>query len=158
MIDQINHNCGLAMSHHLTCLSCATVNRVPEAKLSEHPKCRTCGAKLLEPRVRDLDSATLRKAEMRDTLPLLVDFWAPWCGPCRMMAPEFEKAARALAPRARLAKINTQVHGDVSQRYGIRGIPLLILFRNGQEVARLTGARPAAEIEAFVRQNTHLPA
>jgi thioredoxin 2 len=75
-----------------------------------------------------------------------------------MMAPEFEKAARALAPRARLAKINTQVHGDVSQRYGIRGIPLLILFRNGQEVARLTGARPAAEIEAFVRQNTHLPA
>jgi thioredoxin 2 len=146
------------MSHTVTCLACATVNRVPEAKLSAHPKCGTCGAKLLEPRVHDLDSATLRKAETRDTLPLLVDFWAPWCGPCRMMAPELEKAARALSPHARFAKINTQVHGDASQRYGIRGIPLLILFRGGQEVARLTGARPAAEIEAFVRQNAKLPA
>ncbi len=146
------------MSHHLTCLSCATVNRVPEAKLTAHPKCATCGAKLVDARVHDLDGATLRKAETRDTLPLLVDFWAPWCGPCRMMGPEFEKAARALSPHARFAKINTQVHGDVSQRYGIRGIPLLILFRGGQEVARLTGARPAAEIEAFVRQNTRLPA
>jgi thioredoxin 2 len=147
-----------ATSHHVTCLSCATVNRVPEARLAAHPKCGTCGAKLVEPRVHDLDSATLRKAETKDSLPLLVDFWAPWCGPCRMMAPEFEKAARALAPQVRFAKINTQVHGDVSQRYGIRGIPLLILFRNGQEVARLTGARPAAEIEAFVRQNTRLRA
>ena len=146
------------MSHHVTCLSCGSVNRLPEAKLAANPKCGTCGAKLTEPRVRDLDSATLRKAETRDTLPLLVDFWAPWCGPCRMMAPEFEKAARALSPHARFAKINTQVHGDVSQRYGIRGIPLLILFKGGQEVARLTGARPAAEIEAFVRQNTRLPA
>jgi thioredoxin 2 len=146
------------MSHTITCLACATVNRVPEAKLSAHPKCGTCGTKLVEPRVHDLDSATLRKAETRDSLPLLVDFWAPWCGPCRMMAPEFDKAARALSPHARFAKINTQVHGDASQRYGIRGIPLLILFQRGQEVARLTGARPAAEIEAFVRQNTKLPA
>jgi thioredoxin 2 len=70
-----------------------------------------------------------------------------------MMAPQFETAARALAPHARFAKVNTQVHGDASQRYGIRGIPLLILFRNGQEIARLTGARPANEIEAFVRDN-----
>jgi thioredoxin 2 len=142
------------MSHHrLTCLSCATVNRVPEGKLSDHPRCGTCGAKLLEPRVHDIDTGTLRKAERNDTLPLLVDFWAPWCGPCRMMAPQFETAARALAPHARFAKVNTQVHGDASQRYGIRGIPLLILFRNGQEIARLTGARQANEIEAFVRDN-----
>jgi thioredoxin 2 len=139
--------------HRLTCLSCSTVNRVPAARLPAHPKCGTCGAKLAEPRVHDIDTETLRKAERNDTLPLLVGFWAPWCGPCRMMAPEFEKAARALAPNARFAKINTQVHGDASQRYGIRGIPLLILFRNGQEVARLTGARPAQEIESFVRSH-----
>jgi thioredoxin 2 len=141
-------------SHHITCLGCATVNRVPDDRLAAHPKCGTCGAKLAEPKVHDIDTATLRKAERNDTLPLLVDFWAPWCGPCRSMAPEFSKAAQSLAPHARLAKVNTQVHGDASQRYGIRGIPLLILFQNGQEVARLTGARPAAEIAAFVKQHT----
>jgi thioredoxin 2 len=141
------------MSHRITCLSCATANRVPVDKLTAHPKCGTCGAKLAEPKVHELDTATLRKAERGDSLPLLVDFWAPWCGPCRSMAPEFEKAARALAPHARLAKINTQVNGDAAQRYGIRGIPALILFDNGQETARMTGARPAAQIEAFVRQH-----
>ncbi|PWK59278.1 thioredoxin TrxC [Roseicyclus mahoneyensis] len=141
------------MSQHITCFDCGTVNRVPAERLTAHPKCGTCGAKLVEPKVHEIDTATLRKAELKDTLPLLVDFWAPWCGPCRAMAPEFAKAAQALAPQARLAKVNTQVHGDASQRYGIRGIPLLILFRGGHEVGRLTGARPAAEIEAFVRQN-----
>ncbi|MGP1357762.1 thioredoxin TrxC [Roseicyclus sp.] len=140
--------------HRVTCLSCASVNRVPATKLGAHPKCGTCGARLMEPRVHDIDTETLRKAERNDTIPLVVDFWAPWCGPCRMMAPEFEKAARVLAPHARLAKVNTQVHGDASQRYGIRGIPLLVLFRDGQEVDRLPGARPATEIEAFARRHT----
>ena len=146
------------MSHRITCLSCGTPNRVPTDKLTAHPKCGTCGAKLAEPKVHDIDSATLRKAERGDTLALLVDFWAPWCGPCRSMAPEFEKADRALAPHARLAKVNTQVHGEAAQRYGIWGIPALILFRNGQEIARLTGARPAAQIEAFVRQHANMGA
>jgi thioredoxin 2 len=137
----------------LTCLDCGQVNRVPDDRLGQGPKCGTCGAGLMPAKAKAVDWPTLQKAARVDEVPLVVDLWAPWCGPCRMMAPELEKAARALAPSARFAKINTQVHGDASQRYNIRGIPLLILFRDGQEVARLTGARPAQEIEAFVRSH-----
>ncbi|PIE07709.1 MAG: thiol reductase thioredoxin [Rhodobacterales bacterium] len=140
-------------SHKLTCLECGTVNRVPEDKLGAGPKCATCGTRLNDSKVREMDAATLAKAARNDTLPLLVDFWAPWCGPCRMMAPEFARAAEALGTGARLAKINTEDHPKVSAKHNIRGIPTMILYRNGREVARQSGAVPASAIEAFVRQN-----
>ncbi len=137
----------------LTCASCGQVNRIPRDKLGAGPKCGTCGSKLADGKVGELEPKTLKKSIKSDDLPLIVDFWAPWCGPCRMMAPEFAKAAQALAPHVRFAKINTEDFPQVSMERGIRGIPLLILFHKGREVARLPGARPAAEIEKFVREN-----
>ncbi|MGJ8623779.1 MAG: thioredoxin family protein [Yoonia sp.] len=93
------------------------------------------------------------KAARADGPPLLVDYWAAWCGPCRMMAPEFAKAAETLRHKARFAKIDTEQFASLSQRLQIRGIPLLILYANGQEVGRLSGARPANDIADFVRQH-----
>lgn len=139
----------------LTCANCGQANRVPVARLSEGPKCGTCGAALADGRVAELDAATHDKVTRGDGVPVLVDYWAPWCGPCRSMAPEFAKAAKTLAPAVRLMKLNTEDHPAISARAGIRGIPALILYRGGHEIARLAGARPAAEIVAFARQ--HLP-
>ncbi len=137
----------------LTCLSCGQANRVPTAKLGAGPKCAICGAKLAGGDVAEMDLKVHDKATQSDRLPLIVDYWAPWCGPCRTMAPEFAKAASALRSKARFAKIDTEQFPAISQRLNIRGIPLLILYAKGREVARLSGARPAAQIESFVREH-----
>ena len=137
----------------LICETCGQANRVPVARLSEGPKCGCCGDSLVTGKVAELDAPTHDKATKGDEMPLIVDYWAPWCGPCRMMAPEFARAAGALKGKARFAKINTDDFPAVSQKMGIRGIPLLVLWKGGREVARLPGARPAAEIEGFVRSH-----
>lgn len=135
----------------LTCLACAQLNRVPEDKLGRGPKCATCGAALLPGTPVDVDPAILQKAVQNDDLPLVADFWAPWCGPCRSMAPEFAKAARTLGVQARLVKLNTQDHPSAAARYRIRGIPALIAFERGKEKKRQAGAMRQDQIVSWLR-------
>ncbi|MGB3243754.1 MAG: thioredoxin TrxC [Sulfitobacter sp.] len=137
----------------LTCLSCGQANRVPAGKLEAGPKCGKCGAMLVGGDVAEISDRNHDKATQADDLPLIVDYWAPWCGPCRIMAPAFAAAAKKLRFKARFAKIDTEQFPAISQRLQIRGIPLLILYAKGKEIARLSGARPAEDIEAFVRQH-----
>jgi len=135
----------------ITCLTCGQTNRLPVDRLSQSPRCGSCGDPLITGSVTELDPKAHDKATRTDEVPLLVDYWAPWCGPCRQMAPEFSKAAKALAPSVRLAKLNTQDHPDISARALIQGIPALVLYHRGREMARLAGARPASDIVAFVQ-------
>lgn len=139
-------------SKKITCLDCGQVNRVPDDKLSAGPKCGTCGAKLIPGKAVEVDFATLQKAARNDDLPLVVDFWAPWCGPCRMMAPEFSKAAGALNGQARLVKLNTEDNPKAGAVYNIRGIPTMAAFAGGRERARQSGAMPAPAIVDWVRK------
>lgn len=134
----------------VVCLSCGQVNRVPAEKLTSGPKCGTCGDGLISGKVTEVDPAILAKAARVDELPLVADFWAPWCGPCRMMAPEFAKAAEALKGRARLVKLNTQDHPQAGNSHNIRGIPTMIRFDKGRESRRQSGAMQSSAIVNWV--------
>ena len=135
----------------LTCLKCGQMNRVPEDRLQMGAKCGTCGAALMPGKAVEVDPAILAKAAKNDDLPLIADFWAPWCGPCKMMAPEFSKAAKALNGQARLVKLNTEDHAAAGAKYNIRGIPTMVAFSGGRESKRQSGAMREAQIVDWVR-------
>ena len=136
----------------IVCPNCKTANRVPDARLAEDPKCGKCAAPLLDGRPVQLDEAGFDSVISRTELPVVVDFWADWCGPCHAMAPAFERAAQEQKARAVFAKLNTEEAQQVAARFGIRSIPTMILFKKGQEAARVSGAMDARSIANWLSQ------
>jgi thioredoxin 2 len=139
-------------SLHIVCPHCDAVNRVPAARLAQQPVCGKCQKALFTGQPLDLSSARFLKHIERSDIPVLVDFWAPWCGPCLTMAPFYAQAAQKLEPQFRVVKLDTEAAQDLAARYVIRSIPTLALFKGGREVKRQPGAMDTANIVAWAMQ------
>ncbi len=134
---------------HVGCPHCGATNRLPPSRVTDDPVCGRCGKALLEGLPVELSDTNFDAVVAKTELPVLVDFWAPWCGPCRMMAPAFAQAAAQLKGRALLVKVNSDENPGLSQRYGIRSIPTLVRLQQGRETQRQSGAVPVANIVAL---------
>jgi len=134
----------------VVCIHCGAVNRLPEGRDAAMAKCGTCKEALFEGEPADVSGAMFDKQIAKSGVPVVIDVWAPWCGPCLAMAPEYEKAAQATEPRARFIKLNSDNEQAIAGRLGIRGIPTMLVYRDGKEIARSSGARSARDIISWV--------
>ena len=138
---------------NFVCPNCKKVNRLPKKDSYTKANCGSCGSSLLEGKVIEANGADFNYILQNSTVPVIVDFWAPWCGPCRMMAPNFAEASRNLAPKVQFVKVNTEENPQISATFGIRSIPTMIVFKNGVEVDRVSGALPTEQIVALASRH-----
>lgn len=137
---------------NIVCPKCFATNRVPDARLTESPKCGKCGAQLLDGGPAELTAQHFQRFVANNDLPVVVDFWAPWCGPCKMMAPVFTQVASNMKTRARFVKVNTEQEQTLAAQYQIRSIPSLVVFKGGVEAGRAAGAMDGASLTKWLSQ------
>ena len=143
----------MSESKHIVCPRCGAINRLPESRSAAPAQCGSCKEKLFAGEPLAVNTAAFDRHTVKNDIPVLVDVWAPWCGPCRAMAPQFAHAARILEPNFRLLKVNADEQPDISSRYNIRSIPTMLLFKNGRLAAQTAGAMDAERIAAWARTN-----
>ncbi len=143
----------MSESKHIVCPNCGAINRVPGNRPAAAASCGTCKTKLFAAAPLAVNAASFERHTARNDIPVLVDVWAPWCGPCRSMAPQFERAAQMLEPDVRLLKLNSDEEQVIAARYGIRSIPTMLLFKDGKLKAQTAGAMDAGRIAAWTKAN-----